>query len=156
MSKHKVNGAFVMHSIAMIKSPAWRALSPATRVLLDRLEIEHAAHGGNENGRLQVSYDQFADYGVRRPSVAGAKREAVALGFVAVAVGTSTRDGQIRPPNVYRVTYLPTPDADPTDDWRKITSLKQASALQALAQRPRRRKRQPPRSCPVRVNAEGA
>jgi len=82
-------------------------------------------------------------------STAGAKREVVALGFVAVTVGTSTRDGQIRPPNVYRLTYLEThaPEAAPTHDWQKITN---------PARRPRRRSRRPPRPCLVRVNAESA
>jgi hypothetical protein len=61
--KRKSNGALVMHMVAMIGSPAWRAPKLAARLFLDRLKIEYAQHGGKGNGQLEVSYDQFATTG---------------------------------------------------------------------------------------------
>jgi hypothetical protein len=58
----------------MIKSPAWSVLSLSARRVLDRIEIEHADHGGNDNGRLPVTYDDFERYdegGRRRPTATG-------------------------------------------------------------------------------------
>jgi hypothetical protein len=46
----------------MLESPAFRALSFAGHKFLARLEIEHLHHAGRENGRLIVTYDQFAEW----------------------------------------------------------------------------------------------
>ena len=68
----------------MIKSPAWSVLSLSARRVLDRIEIEHADHGGYDNGRLPVTYDDFEHYGIHRHSIAAAIRETVALGFAEI------------------------------------------------------------------------
>jgi DNA-binding transcriptional MocR family regulator len=52
------------------------------RRFLARLEIEMAHHGGNDNGRLPVTYDHFVEYGVRRHSIKPTLRELEALGFI--------------------------------------------------------------------------
>ena len=54
---------FAPHTIAMLRSPAWRALSLSARRILDRIEIELADHGGTDNGKLPVTYDDFEQYG---------------------------------------------------------------------------------------------
>jgi hypothetical protein len=51
-----IAGQFVAYTREMIESPAYRALSLQGRKILRRLEIEHMAHGGAENGRLPSRY----------------------------------------------------------------------------------------------------
>jgi hypothetical protein len=63
----------------MMESPAFLALSLAGRRILDRLEIQMAHHGGNDNGRLPVTFDQFVEYGIHRHSIATGLREVRAL-----------------------------------------------------------------------------
>ena len=55
-SKHRIGGQFVMRRIDMLRSPAFCVLSLTGRRILDRLEIEHAAHGGRDNGKLPVTF----------------------------------------------------------------------------------------------------
>lgn len=119
---NKLSGQFVAHSVEMIESPAWRALSDNGRRLLERIELEHAHHGGAENGRLKVTYDQFTKYGIRRHAISAAIREAVSLGFLQV-----TRQGGYSTlghawPSYYRLTYAVGRGERgiPTDEWRGI------------------------------------
>jgi hypothetical protein len=114
-----IAGQWVAHRIDMIQSPAWRALSLSARRVLDRIEIEHAAHGGAENGRLPVTYDDFVRYGIHRHAVAPAIREAVALGFLKIRESGRAGNADFRRPNIFELTYLPTQIAA-TDDWAKI------------------------------------
>ena len=115
----QIAGQFAAHRIDMLRSPAWRALSLSARRLLDRLEIEHASHGGAENGRLPVTYEQFHQYGIHRHSIGPAIREVVALGFVEITQAGRAGNAEFRSPNYFRLTYLST-KADPTDEWEKI------------------------------------
>ena len=66
----------------MKKSPAWRAMPLAARQVVDRIEVEHGLHGGQLNGKLPVTYDDFEKYGIRRMSIAFGIRAAVALGWL--------------------------------------------------------------------------
>jgi hypothetical protein len=104
----------------MLRSPAWRALSLSARRILDRLEIEHADHGGAENGRLPVTYEDFHQYGIHRHAIGPAIREVVALGFVDITEAGRAGNAEFRKPNVFRLTYLNT-NVGPTDEWQKIT-----------------------------------
>ena len=76
-----IAGQFAPRLIEMLESPAHRVLSLSARRVLDRLEIELAHHGGADNGKLPVTYDQFHQFGIDRQAIAPAIREAVALGF---------------------------------------------------------------------------
>jgi hypothetical protein len=67
-----------------MESPAFRVLSLSARRVLDRVEIEHAHHGGKDNGALPVTFDDFQRYGIHRHAVAPAIREVVALGFLEI------------------------------------------------------------------------
>ena len=67
--KNKIAGQFSARTVEMLESPAYRVLSLPAHRILARLEIEHAHHGGNDNGRLPVTYDQFVEYGIRRHAV---------------------------------------------------------------------------------------
>jgi hypothetical protein len=116
----QIAGQFAAHRIDMLCSPAWRVLSLSARRVLDRLEIEHADHGGAENGRLPVTYDDFYRYGIHRHAIGPAIRELVALGFVEITEAGRAGNAEFRKPNVFRLTYLNT-KVGPTDEWQKIT-----------------------------------
>jgi hypothetical protein len=124
---NKIAGQFIAHKIEMISSPAWAAFSFPARRVLDRLEIEHAGHGGRENGSLICTYDDFKAFGIRRSSVSQAMRELVVLGFVEVTQQGRMAAADFYAPSRYRLTYLNTKEG-PTDDWRKIASAEDAAA----------------------------
>src|SRR5262245_58958352 len=73
--RNKISGQFSAKLIEMLESPAWRALSLSVRRVIDRIEIELARHGGNDNGRLPVTFQDFVDYGIHLAAVAPAIRE---------------------------------------------------------------------------------
>src|SRR5262249_11706505 len=102
--KTTIDGQFIAHRVEMIVSDAWGALSLPARRILDRLEIEHASHGGVENGNLPCTYDDFSRAGVRRQSVARAIRELEALGFVKVTQRGRKAAGEFYLPSRYRLT----------------------------------------------------
>jgi hypothetical protein len=120
--KYRIGEQFIAHRVRMIESPAWRALSYAARRVLDRLEIENAHHGGNDNGRLPCTYSDFHRFGIRRRTIARAIKETVWLGFVDVTEKGRAAPEDFGRPNLFRLTYLPTKSAGPTDEWQKITS----------------------------------
>src|SRR5262245_34621990 len=111
---------FVMHPLEMLESMAWRSLTPAARLVLDRLEIEHMRHHGKRNGNLIVTYDEFLEYmgRKRRHSVAAAIEQLERLGFLEVVERGKWNDGKDRRASRYRLTYLPANNKPPTDEWR--------------------------------------
>jgi hypothetical protein len=60
----KIEGQFSALTIDMLRSPARRALSLSARRILDRLEVESADHGGNDNGKLPCTYQHFMEWGI--------------------------------------------------------------------------------------------
>jgi hypothetical protein len=104
----------------MLRSPAWRALGPSARRILDRIEIELADHGGADNGKLPLTYDDFVRYGIDRHSIGPAIREVVALGFAEITEVGRAGNADWRKPNLFRLTYRNTKYA-PTNEWQKIT-----------------------------------
>jgi hypothetical protein len=80
--RNRINEQFAVRLIRMLESPAYQTLSLSGHRVISRIEIELAAHGGNDNGKLPVTYQNFIDYGVHRESVASALRESQALGFI--------------------------------------------------------------------------
>jgi hypothetical protein len=104
----------------MLRSPAWCVLSLSARRILDRIEIELGDHGGMDNDKLPVTYDDFARYGIDRDAIAPAIREVVALGFVEITQAGRAGNADWRKPNLFRLTYKPTKHAGPTHEWKKI------------------------------------
>lgn len=88
--KNSIAGQFAARPIAMLESPAYQVLSLAAHRVLSRLEIEHAHHGGKDNGKLPCTFEHFEQYGLHRRSIAPALRELVALGFVEVTLGKAS------------------------------------------------------------------
>jgi hypothetical protein len=128
----QIAGQWTAHRINMLRSPAWRALSLSARRMLDRIEIEHASHGGAENGKLPVTYDDFHLYGMHRHAIAPAIRECVALGFLEVTDPGRGGNAEFRKPNLFRLTYLNT-NTSPTNDWERINE----DVAKAIAQKAR-------------------
>jgi hypothetical protein len=151
---------FAPHTISMLRSPAWRALTLSARRVLDRIEIELADHGGTDNGKLPVTYDDFVRYGVHRHAIAPAIREVVALGFVEITEPGRAGNADWRKPNLLRLTFRNTKYA-PTNEWQKITE-EQAEQIARAARTaaPQKTKRQcrkmpnPSDGIPVTENAK--
>lgn len=123
-------GSFVMHRRDLLESCAWRVLTIQARRLLDRIELEHLRRGGKHNGSLKVTYDGFRDHGVgKRGNIVWAIAQAEALGLIEVTHGGR---GAV---NEYRLTYLPSPAADATDEWRAVTDIEDAKRRVAVGRR---------------------
>lgn len=120
-----IDEPFVMTRRSWLESDALRSLSLAARKCLDRLELEHIAHGGKENGELIVTYDDFARFGIRRQSVRDALDETIDAKLMVVTEQGRGGNREYRTPSKYRLTYLPTflglKQIDPTDDWKNFT-----------------------------------
>jgi hypothetical protein len=137
----RIDTQFVPRTVDMIRSPAFSALSLSAHRVIARLEIEHCDHGGCENGKLPVTYDDFERFGINRHAIGPAIRECVALGFVEVTEKGRAGNAEWRKASLYRLTYLHTATAAPTHSWRQIKSQEQAeagaaAARKAAAQRP--------------------
>ena len=75
-----IGGQFSPRRLDMLESAAYCVLSLSARQILDGIEIEFCHHGGTDNGKLPVTYQDFANYGVHRHAIYPAIREVVALG----------------------------------------------------------------------------
>jgi hypothetical protein len=102
----KSEGAFVMLELELLASPAWQGQTINCRRLIDRLMIEHMRHAGTENGKLQVSWDQFVAAGIGRRFIKAALSEAVARGLLEIE-GGQYRGAARTTPSLYRLTFLP-------------------------------------------------
>jgi hypothetical protein len=136
----KIEGQYVPHRRAMVESPAYRVLSLSARRCLDRIEIEHMQHGGNENGRLPVTHDHFREYGIDGHAIAPALRELEALGFIEITEHGVAGNADRRAPNKFRLTYIHA-DWKPTDEWRRIKTIEEARAIAKTARLPREQPR---------------
>jgi hypothetical protein len=73
--------------------------------VLSRVEIELANHGGNDNGHLPVTKQDFIDYGVSGRLVASSVRANVALGFLRVTMRGRGGNAEHRQPNHFLLTF---------------------------------------------------
>lgn len=104
----------------MLESPAYVGLSRAALLSLSRLQLEHMAHAGRENGALIVTYEQFIEYGVAKNGIASAIRELEEAGFAQVMVRGGKSFGTVNVPSQYRLTWLPDFNGNkPTHEWRR-------------------------------------
>ena len=123
-----ISGQFAARPIEMLESPAYRALSLSAHMVISRIEIELAHHGGNDNGQLPVTVDQFVEYGMHRSSVAPAIREAEALGFIRVVRGRAG-NADYRRPNLFYLTYSNwrgSKAEPPSHNWKRIKTMDEA------------------------------
>ena len=73
------------------------------------------AHGGAENGKLPVTYEDFERCGVYADGVAPALRELEALGLIETMRKGYGGAAEVRMPSLYRLTYVAAWDARRTD-----------------------------------------
>jgi hypothetical protein len=140
----QIIGQFVHHTREMLESPAWRVLSHSALRLLSRIEIEHLKHGGVENGRLPVTFDDFEEYGIHRHSIAPAIRECEALGFIEITQRGVAANAEFRSPHYYRLTYLNALAREPaTHEWREIATKEEADMRARFARNTRAEKQKP-------------
>jgi hypothetical protein len=121
--------------IEMLESPAWCALSLSAHRIIDRCCIELAHHGGNDNGKLPVTYDNFEAYNVHRHCIGPAIREAVALGFLQVTIQGVAGNANHRSPNLFRVTFANALNTPATHEWRRIKTKEEAEAIANAARK---------------------
>jgi hypothetical protein len=134
--RNRISEAFSTHPVSMLRSPARRVLSRGARQFLDRLEIELCDHGGNDNGRLPLTFDDCVKHGIHRNAVAPAQRESVALGFVELTKRGRGGNADSREANLWRLTYvLDRGGAEPTHEWRKIKTIEEAEAIADAARK---------------------
>jgi hypothetical protein len=149
LRKNKIAGQWSARTIEMMESPAFRVLSLSAHRVLDRLELEHAHHAGNDNGQLAVLYDYFEEYGIHRHAISAAIREVVALGFVEITEQGRAGNAEWRRPNKFRLTYRYVDRAKPTDEWRRIKTTEEAEMVARTARAGRK-----PKHFPVVVSAK--
>ena len=102
--------------------------------MLARIQLEHLAHAGKENGKLPVTFLDFEEYGVHRCAIAPAIREVGALGFIRVTQEGRSGNGEWRIPNMFALTHLPTKDnPKATEDWKRIKTAEEAEMIAKAA-----------------------
>ena len=133
--RNKISGQFAHQLIEMLESPAWRVLSLSARRVFDRIQIEHAHHGGRENGRLPVTFKDFEEFGLDRHSIRPAIAELNALGFIRITQHGRAGNADFRAPNKFRLTHQHANDgAEPaTNGWRRFKTLGEAANVAKLA-----------------------
>ena len=132
--RNRFDGPFAGRLITMLESPAFRVLSLSGHRVLARIEIELKRHGGDDNGKLPITYEQFVEYGIHRHAIAPAIRECETLGFLEVERGQAG-NREYREPSTYRLTYQPVGRARPTHDWQRIQTLEDAEAMARAARK---------------------
>jgi hypothetical protein len=118
----------------MLNSPAYRVLSLSAHRLISRLELELGQHGGKDNGKLPVTYEDFVEFGMDRHTIAPAIREAVALGFIEITRRGRAGNAEFRTPSLYRICFRRVGNALPTDEWRRITEADAKKVAKAARQ----------------------
>jgi hypothetical protein len=134
--RNKISEQFAARLIELLESPAYRVLSRSALLVICRIEIELAHHGGNDNGRLPVTIDQFVDYGMDRGAVAPAIREAEALGFIKVTEHGRGGNAEWCRPNRFYLTFAygrGSKAKPPTHEWRQVETLEQAKCIAEAA-----------------------
>jgi hypothetical protein len=124
---------FVGHTRALLESAAWQRRSIHLVRVLDRLELEHLAHAGKENGFLKVTFDQFAKAGVSIRFIKPALAEGVGRGLIKITHQGGYAGNGRRDPSTYQLTYLswkfiPAVGApqylEPTNEWKQLPGAK--------------------------------
>jgi phytoene dehydrogenase-like protein len=135
---HQITGQFAPRPIEMLESPGFRVLSRAALMVLARIEIEFAHHGGKENGRLPVTYDDFEEYGVHRHAIRPGIRELLAFGIIVITESGRAGNAEFRKPNFFRLTYRHVEGVagDGTHEWRKFAKITMEEAKE-IARRAR-------------------
>jgi hypothetical protein len=109
-ARNRPTAAFVWFTREMLESDAWCSLRLPARRVIDRLCIEHMAHGGTENGQLVVTYRDFRRFGLHGGQIGPGIKQAVATGFVIITEKGKPSTGADRWPTKYALGWLPLKD----------------------------------------------
>ena len=134
--RNKLSEQWASYPIAMLDSPAYRVLSQGAHRVIARIAIELASHGGNDNGQLPITKEQFVEYGLHNDAVAPAIREAEALGFIRITEHGRGGNADQRRPNLFYITFLNERGSrakPPSHDWQKIETIEDAERIAAKA-----------------------
>jgi hypothetical protein len=145
--KHnKISGQFSARLIEMMESPAFRVLSLSAHRALSRIEIELAHHGGQDNGQLPVTFDDFERYGLHRHAIGPALAELEALGFIVITEkGKMARAADYRRPNKFLLTSRPVnKGADQLHKWKRFKTMEEAEAVAEASRKASGEKKKPP------------
>jgi hypothetical protein len=109
--------------------------SRSAHQVLMRIEIENAHHGGADNGRLPITYQDFRKFGVHIRMIAPAIRELQALGVIEVTERGCGGNAEFRRPSLYRSTYRHAKGeaGDGTHEWRRVKTIEEAGAIAKAA-----------------------
>jgi hypothetical protein len=127
--RNAITGQWAARSIEMLESPAYRTLSLSAHRALARIEIELAHHGGNDNGKLPVTFDDFVQYGVRRHSIGPSLDELETLGFIKITQhGKMAKGAEYRRPNLFLLATRPELEGVGPErcGWRRFQTLEEA------------------------------
>jgi hypothetical protein len=113
------DSAWIWLTREMIESDAWCTLSLAASRVIFRIAIENMLHAGTENGNLEVTYNDFEKFGIRRGSIKAAIDEAVSKGWIIITEKGRASIGQDRWPTKYALGWLPLKDGTPAPNrWK--------------------------------------
>ena len=150
--RSSIKGQWAGITIDMLESPAYRALSLSALRILARLQIELARHGGKDNGRLPVTFENFRQYGIDGHSIAPALRLLTALGFIEITEIGRAGNAEWRKPSRYRITFRDAAGGyNGTDEWRKVDEEQARVIVQALRQRTRKKSKSSGEISPMSV-----
>jgi hypothetical protein len=136
--RNKISEQWASYPIAMLESPAYRVLSQGAHRVIARIAIELANHGGNDNGKLPVTKEQFVEYSIHAAGVAPALREAEALGFIEITEHGRGGNAEMRRPSLYRITFLNERGSkakQPTHEWQRIKTVEEAQRIAGEARK---------------------
>jgi hypothetical protein len=110
-------------------APRGPVLPGEGKTVISRIEYEHLKHGGKDNGRLPVTYEDFAEFGLSTEAAVRGVLFAEGLGFISVTVATEIKSN-IRPPNLYSLGWLPLCDMTPAArTWQKFKTVEEAQQV---------------------------
>jgi hypothetical protein len=104
---------WIWHTREMYESAAWRSLSRTGRMVIERIELEHMAHAGTENGNLIVTFADFVKYGVHREVLKAAIADAAVRGVIVITQQGKPSVGATRFPTKFALGWLPLSDGSP-------------------------------------------
>jgi hypothetical protein len=103
----------------LLESDAWRSMSRAARLVVDRVMAEHMAHAGTANGDLAVTYGDFVKFGARRESLPAGIADASTRGLIIITEKGRASTGPDRWPSRYALGWLPLKDgAAASNRWK--------------------------------------
>ena len=129
-----IHGAIAPRLIEMNKSPAYQVLTLSAHRFLARIETEHAAHAGKENGRLPVTYKDFEKAGVIGTQFGRSHgmRSAWLYRSHRARPRRKCRDSQA---DLFPANYRPAKGetGNGTHEWRRIKTIEEARSIKQQA-----------------------